>query len=66
MAEAGGRVDLAQESHGTQNGAEVRLQDLDRDLAAVLEVFREVDRCHAPMAQLSHDAVAVRKGGVKS
>ena len=35
------------------------MQDLDRDVAGVAEVVREVDRRHAALPELALDAVAV-------
>jgi hypothetical protein len=38
------------------------MQDLDRDIALVAEVVREIDRGRAPRAEFRLDAVAVRDG----
>ena len=38
------------------------MQDLDGDLAAVLEVLGEVDGGHAALAELALEAVAVGEG----
>ena len=56
-------LDLAQESLGAEHRGELRLEHLDRDVAVVLEVVREVDRRHAARAELALDAVAVGEGG---
>ena len=42
---------------------ELRVEDLDRDLAAVLQVLGEVDGGHAALAELALEAVAVGQGG---
>jgi len=42
---------------------ELRVQDLQRDGAVVLEVVGEIDRRHAPAPELPLDAVAVGEGG---
>ncbi len=44
---------------GAQHGRQLGLQDLERDLAIVLEVLGEVHRGHAALAQFPLDAVAV-------
>ena len=56
------RADLGQEPFGAQCGAEIRMQDLDRDVAVVPQVVREIDRRHAARAELALDAVAVGEG----
>ena len=48
---------------GAEHGGELGLEDLERDLAVVLEVLGEVDGGHAALAQLALDAVAVGEGG---
>ena len=63
MLQLRGRLDLAQEPLGAERGAEVGMQHLDRDVAIVLEVVREVDGRHAAGAELALDAVAVGKRG---
>ena len=47
MLEVGGDLDLGEEAVAADDGAELGMQDLDGDLAAVLEVFGEVDGGHA-------------------
>src|SRR3972149_4401094 len=55
-------LDLPQEPLRAQQGRELGLQNLDRDLAVVLEVLGEVDSSHASAAEFTLDAVAVRQG----
>ena len=56
------RLDLGEEPLGAECRGEIGVQHLDRDLAVVLEVVREVDRGHAARAELALDAVAVGEG----
>jgi hypothetical protein len=63
MLESGGESDLALEALGPEHGGELRVQDLQRDGAVVLEVVGEIDRRHAPAPELPLDAVAVGEGG---
>ena len=63
MLEVGGGADLGEKALGPEYGAEFGSQELDGDLAAVLEVRREVDGGHAARADLALDAIAVGEGG---
>ena len=63
MAQIGGGFNLAQESLRPQRGGQLGTQDFHRDLAMVLEVFGQVHRGHAALAQLPLDAVAVGERG---
>jgi hypothetical protein len=56
------RLDLLHESFGTQHGGQLGLEDLDRNLAVVLEILGEIDRGHAARTELTLDAVPVREG----
>ncbi len=58
VLEVGGDPDLGEEALGPDYG-EFGPEDLDRDLALVPEVLREVDGGHAAGADLPLDAVAV-------
>ncbi len=62
MLEIGRDLDLGQEALAAEDGGELGVQDLDGDLAAVLEVFGEVDGGHATLAQLAPHAVPVGDG----
>ncbi len=53
------RLDLGQEALGTDDGGQLGLQDLERDLALVLEVVGQVDGGHPALAELVPDDVAV-------
>ena len=59
MLEVGGGLDLAEEALAADCGGQFGPQDLDRDLAIVLEILGEVDGGHAARAELALDAVAV-------
>ena len=63
MLEPRGGLDLAEKAFAANHRAEFGMQDLDGDLAGVLEVFGEVDGGHAALAELPLDAIAVGKGG---
>ena len=56
-------LDLGQKPLGADDGGELGAQDLDRDLAVVLQILGEVHRGHAARAELPLDAVAVGEGG---
>ena len=43
MLEPRGRLDLGQEPLGAERGGEIGVQHLDRDVAIVAEVVREID-----------------------
>ena len=58
-----GDADLSQEPLGADSGTELRVQHLDRDVATVSEVVREVHRRHAAASQLALDAVAAGERG---
>ena len=58
-------LDLAQEPLDAEHGAELGLEDLERDLALVPDVAREVDRRHAAFADLPLDGVAAGEGGIQ-
>ncbi len=59
MLECRDGLNLPHEPLGADHRRELRPEHLDRDSAPMLEIFREVDRGHAALAQLALDAVAV-------
>jgi hypothetical protein len=59
-------ADLGEETFRAQCGTQVRMQHLDRDVALVLEVMREVDGGHAAGAEFALEAVAVGQCGGKA
>ena len=63
MGEPRGNRDLAQKPLGADRGRDLGPQHLDRDLAAVPEVFGDVHRRHAAATQDPLDPVAVAEGG---
>jgi hypothetical protein len=66
VLETGRRLDLGQESLGTDDRRELGLQHLERDVALVPHVIGEVDRSHPALAQLSIDPVAALQGRVEA
>src|SRR5439155_26556172 len=59
MCEPGHDLDLAQEPIGSDRRRDVAVEDLDRDLPAMLEVVREEDRRHSAAPQLAVEAIAL-------
>jgi len=59
MLELGRGLDLGQEAVGAERRAEIRVKDLDRDVAVVADVAGEVYRRHPAGADLGIDPVAV-------
>ncbi len=58
VLEPSGRLDLAQETLGAQRGRQLRAQDFDRHLAAVFEVFGEIDHGHPATTELTIEGIA--------
>ena len=52
----------AEEAVAADDGAQLGMQDLDGDLAVVLQVFGEVDGGHAALTELALETVAVGQG----
>ncbi len=63
VLQVGGGLDLLEETLGTDDSRKLRTQYLERDLAAVPDVFGEVDRRHAAGAEVALDRVAACEGG---
>ena len=59
MLQLGGDLDLVQEPLGTKHSTEFRLEHLDRDIAVMLEIVREVHGDHAALTEFAAHAVAV-------
>ncbi len=57
---------LSQESLGTNDGCEFRLENLEGDIAIVALIVGEIDRGHPALPDLALDAVAALKGGVQA
>ena len=66
MVELGGDSHFAQEPLAADDGAQVGAKNLERHLALVLQIAREVDGRHAAGADLAFDGVAVSEGGAKA
>ena len=65
MGEPRGDPDLAAEALGAEQRAQLGSEHLDRHLAVMPEVVREVDRGHAAPAELALDGVAARQRGAE-
>jgi hypothetical protein len=59
MLQACRRADLGQEPVAPERRTQVRVQDLDGDVAVVLEIVREIHRRHSTGTELPLDAIAV-------
>ena len=55
-------ADLALEPFGAKGDRQLRVQDLEGDVAVVLEIAREIDRGHAAAPELALERVAVSEG----
>jgi len=58
-------LDLAQEPLRAEDGAELRVEHLDRDVAIVFEIAREINGRHAAAAELAIDDVQPGERGVQ-
>jgi len=66
VLQVGRRLDLGQETLGTDDRSEFRLQHLERDLPLVPEIVGQVDRRHPALAELELDAIAPFEGSVEA
>jgi hypothetical protein len=62
VLELGGGGDFLDEALRAEDRSEVGLEDLEGHLAVVLEIFGEIHRGHAALAQLALCRVAAREG----
>jgi hypothetical protein len=62
VGQLGGDLDLLQEALRSQRRRQVVAEDLDGDLAVVLEIARQIHGGHAAAADFSVDGVAVGEG----
>src|SRR5487761_2103158 len=62
MLQVGRGLDLGQEALAADHGRELGAQDLQRDLAVVLEIVGEINGRHAARAELALEAVAGGEG----
>ena len=58
MIEPSTDADLPQESLGAERGGDLGVHHLERHVAVVAEIVREIDRGHAAAAELALDRVA--------
>src|SRR2546428_14123420 len=63
MLQIGRDLDLGEEPLGAEHRGQLGLEDLDRDLAVVFQVLREIPRGHPASPELALDAVAVGEDG---
>ena len=63
VLQRGGGLDFHHEPLGADDGGQLRLQDLERHLAVVLEVLGQVHGGHAALAELPLDQIAISEGG---
>src|SRR3954454_24680735 len=63
MLQPRGDLDLAFESLGAKRGANLGVENLERDGAVVAQVLGEEDDGKSPAAQLAFDAIAVSQCG---
>ena len=61
MAQLRRELDLAKKPLGAERLPDFRLEHLDRDVAIVFDVVRQIHGRHAASAELALDAVAVGK-----
>ncbi len=66
MLERRRRLDLGDEAVGAEDGGQLGLEDLDGDVALVLEIAGEEHRGHATLAQLALQAVAAGQRAAES
>ena len=59
-------LDFLHKPLGAEHGGEFRLEQLERDVAIVLEVLAQVHRGHAAFAEPAQNAIAAREGGVEA
>ena len=60
------RLDLLHEPLGAEHRGELGLEELERDLAIVLQVGAQIHRRHAALTEMALDAVAAREGRVQA
>src|SRR5438128_2157263 len=66
VLEIGGDFDFLQESFGTEDGGELRMENLERDLTVIALVVRKVDGGHATAADLAFNHVSIGQRGLET
>ena len=66
MLQAGGELDLAEESVGAEGLGQFRMEHLERHRPVVAEVVSEIHHGHAAAAELALDAVLAGERGLKA
>ena len=59
MVKVRGDLDLREEPLGADDGAELGIEKLQRDLAVMLDVAGEIDRRHSSGADLTLDRISI-------
>jgi hypothetical protein len=59
VLQVGRRANLGEKALGAECGGQVRVQHLDRDIARVLEIVREIDGGHATGAEFTLKEIAI-------
>ncbi len=63
MLEIRSGFDFSHEPVGAEDGREFGSQHFHGDLALVLYVLGEIDRCHTTLTEFALDGVAIGEGG---
>ncbi len=66
MLQAGSQHDLALKPLGAEHRRDLRMEQLERYRAVVLEIVGEIDRGHPAAAQLPVEAIVVGEGGTQA
>ncbi len=65
MLEVGRDLNFSEEAFRADDRGQLGFQDLEGNLAVMLQVLGQVDRGHAALAELALDGVAPVEGGVE-
>ena len=66
MLQVRGELDFLEEALGAERGGQLGPQDLDGHPPAMLEVFGQIDRGHAPAADHALDPIAIAQRGAQA
>lgn len=66
MLERRGGLDFDHEAVGAEHRGKFRLEELQRDLAIVLEIVAEIDGRHAALAEVALDPISAGEGRVEA
>ena len=65
MLEPSGELDLPQKTLWSESCRELRVKDLKGYGPVMLQVMRQVDRCHAPAAELTLEHLTTGEAGLE-